>query len=156
MVPRPVPNGTSGVIVTSGASDNFIGAVAGANQNRIAFNTQAGVRVLSGSNNAVRGNAIFQNGALGIDIGPAGVTANDAGDSDAGANNLQNFPVLAVVPGGVQGTFNGAANAPMQIDLYASPACDASGNGEGANLLGSVVIITDASGNATIPVLCDT
>ena len=150
-VSQPVPNGSAGVIVTSGASDNFIGGVAGLNRNHIAFNAQSGVRVLTGVNNAIRGNAIFQNGLLGIDIGGAGVTANDAGDTDAGANNLQNFPVLSVVPGGVQGTLNSTPNAPVQIELFGSPACDASGNGEGAILLGTVVVVTDALGNATIP-----
>ena len=107
---QPVPNGSAGIIITSSASDNFIGTVAGGGANHIAFNVQSGVRVLTGVNNAIRGNSIFQNGLLGIDIGGAGVTANDAGDGDSGANNLQNFPVLNVVPGGVQATLNSTAN----------------------------------------------
>ena len=150
-VSQPVPNGSAGIIITSSASDNFIGGVGGLNPNRIAFNVQSGVRVLTGVNNAIRGNAIFQNGLLGIDIGGAGLTPNDAGDTDSGANNLQNFPVLSVVPGGVQGTLNSTPNAPVQIELFGSPACDASGNGEGAILLGTMLVITDALGNATIP-----
>ena len=64
-----LPNGTAGVIVTSSASDNFIGAVGGVNANIIAFNAQSGVRVITGINNSIRGNAIFQNGQLGIDLG---------------------------------------------------------------------------------------
>ena len=152
-VSQPVPNGSAGVIVTSGASDNFIGTVAGAGPNLIAFNTQSGVRVLTGVNNAIRGNSIFQNGQLGIDIGGAGVTANDAGDTDSGANNLQNSPVLSAVTGGVQATINSTPNMPMQIELFASPACDGSGSGEGMTLVGTVVVLTDALGNATIPFL---
>ena len=47
---------------------------------------------------AVRGNPIFANGGLGIDLNNDGVTGNDAGDSDAlGPNELQNFPVLTAV-----------------------------------------------------------
>src|SRR5207237_177422 len=50
------------------------------------------------SGNAILGNAIFGNAGLGIDLaniqGPFGVTPNDPGDTDDGANKLQNFPVL--------------------------------------------------------------
>ena len=94
-----LPNGTAGVIVTSSASDNFIGAVGGVNANVIAFNAQSGVRVITGVNNSIRGNAIFQNGQLGIDLGIAGVTPNDTGDADGNGNNQQNFPVSDGRPG---------------------------------------------------------
>ena len=117
----------------------------------IAFNTQAGVRVLSGVNNAIRGNSFYQNGQLGIDLGAAGITANDAGDPDTGANNLQNFPLIDVVTDGVQVTLNTTPSVGAQIDVFSNQGCDASGNGEGANLIGSFVVFTDTFGNATIP-----
>src|SRR5205823_12114985 len=114
----------------------------------------------SSTGNAIRGNSIFSNGTtaqhLGIDLGTNGVTANDAGDGDTGANNLQNFPVLtsASMVGGnttIQGTFNSTASTNnFTIEFFANAACDASGNGEGKRFLGSTTVNTNASGNATI------
>ena len=108
-------------------------------------------------------NALYNNGRLGIDLmpsGPAdpanGVTANDAGDGDAGANGLLNFPVLssAVVNSSVQstvdGTFDGlAAVRSYRIEFFASASADASGHGEGQRYLGFVDVVSDASGHAT-------
>ena len=149
-------NGSAGVIVTSGASGNVIGGVAGVNANIIAFNTLAGVRVITGVNNSIRGNAIFQNGQLGIDLGIAGVTANDAGDPDGNGNNQQNFPVLTATPGGVQGTLNSTPNTAFVIEYFGNSACDASSRGEGATFLGTVAVVTDATGNADAAgLLCD-
>lgn len=42
-------------------------------------------------------NRIFANQLLPIDLGGDFRTANDADDSDTGANGLQNFPVLATM-----------------------------------------------------------
>ena len=44
--------------------------------------------------NAIHSNAIFENGGLGIDLEADGVTPNDPGDGDDGANDLTNFPDL--------------------------------------------------------------
>jgi hypothetical protein len=70
--------------------------------NRIAFNTNAGVRIPNITNNPgtpgvrieIVDNAIFANGTLGIDLGDSGITANDPLDVDAGANLQRTFPVL--------------------------------------------------------------
>ena len=63
--------------------------------NAIAYNNDAGISI-SGSGppleNEMRGNAIYANGSVGIDLGDDGATENDFGDSDSGANNLQNAP----------------------------------------------------------------
>ena len=97
-------------------------------------------------------NRISANSFLGINLAPGGVTANDAGDADTGANNLQNFPVLSAVAGGVQGTLNSAADATFTIEYFANTACDApSGFGEGLTPLGSASVTTNASGTATLP-----
>ena len=42
--------------------------------------------------NRITRNAIFQNGALGIDLGGDGPTLNDPSDFDPGPNQRQNFP----------------------------------------------------------------
>ena len=39
----------------------------------------------------------------------------------------------------------------VPIELFGSTACDASGNGEGATLIGAMDVTTDGAGNATIP-----
>jgi parallel beta-helix repeat protein len=124
--------------------------------NVIAHNGTAGVLVTGGTGHAILRNSIFANTGLGIDIGPGGVTANDGGDGDAGANNLQNFPLLAVAAGGVQGTLNSTPNAAFAIHFYGNTACDPSGNGEGETYLGTVSVTTDANGAAPIPLFTAT
>ena len=100
-------------------------------------------------------NSIANNGLLGIDLGANGVTANDAGDGDTGANNLQNFPVLtsAQVVSSTQvaivGTLNSTANSQFRIEFFSSAAQDRTGHGEGQTYLGFVNVTTDGSGNAS-------
>ena len=141
-----------GVNVDGTASTNVIGGLVAGAGNEIAFNATIGVLVgQSSSDNAILGNAIHQNGTLGIDLIGNGITPNDPGDSDEGANNLTNFPVLSAVAGGVQGTLNSIPNTTFRIEFFGNTACDASGNGEGQIFLGSTSVTTDATGNAVIP-----
>ncbi|MFV1981623.1 MAG: hypothetical protein ACC655_10750, partial [Rhodothermia bacterium] len=93
----PLPNLTDGIEILSFGLQlpgDLIGGLLSARRNVIAHNGGAGVRI-DGVNNSVLGNSIFSNAGLGIDLVPAGVTANDSDDPDTGANNLQNFPVIA-------------------------------------------------------------
>ena len=104
-------------------------------------------------------NSIYSNTGLGINLIPApgtvdGVTANDTGDGDTGANNLQNFPVItsSKVTGStktIRGTLNSTASANFTIDFYANDACDGLGNGEGKTYLGSTPVTTDSGGNVS-------
>ena len=145
----PVPNGLSGMFVDGNGTT--IGGTAAGAANIIAHNGTIGVNVVGGAGHAIVGNSIFSNGELGINLGPLGVTPNDAGDGDAGANNHQNFPVLAAAPGGVQGTFNSTPNGTFTIHSTATPPAIRRGNGEGQTFLGAVSVTTDANGNATLP-----
>jgi hypothetical protein len=126
-------------------SGNVIGGVA---PNVVAFNTGAGVSVASGTGNDIQQNSIYGNTGLGIDLGGDGVTANDAGDGDTGANNLQNFPSITVAhsSGLVQGAISSTPASTFVIRLYVSPSCVP--GTEAKTALGTVVANTDGSGFA--------
>jgi hypothetical protein len=99
---------------------------------------------------------ITGNLGLGIDLAPAGPTANDVGDVDSGPNEGLNFPeITSAVSDGVsptsrvQGTIHSKPNATIQVLLYHNATCHASGYGEAGRFLASVTgVVTDSSGNA--------
>ncbi|MBK7847180.1 MAG: cadherin domain-containing protein [Zoogloea sp.] len=100
------------------------------------------------------GNSIYANGSLGIDVGGDWINTNDVGDTDTGANNLQNTPVLtsALTTGSaitIVGTLNSLASTNFRIEFFANPIPDSSGHGEGQSYLGFVDVVTNASGNAS-------
>ncbi|MBK6726958.1 MAG: right-handed parallel beta-helix repeat-containing protein [Xanthomonadales bacterium] len=150
-------NAGHGVYVGGGSFSVIVGGSSegvDAGGNWISYNSGAGVRVADGDAVRVRGNVLWNNMQLGIDLGTAGVTANDAGDGDTGANDLQNFPVLgaASVLGGnltVSGSLDSGANANYYIDVYANSSCDASGHGQGYRYLGRIDVSTAANGQAS-------
>ena len=152
----PLPNSGDGIKIDTSSSSNTIGGTVAAAGNVIAFNGGRGINALSGSGNGFLTNSIFSNTSLGIDLNVDGVTPNDAGDADTGPNNLQNFPVLTLATPDanttIQGTLNSTASTAFRIEFFSSPACDASGNGEGTTFLGFSNVTSDASGNATINV----
>ena len=155
------PLGNDRGVYIFNSSNHTIGGTAAGEANIIANSTQDGIEVFDGTGHLISGNSIYANGGLGIDLNPDGVTANDAGDGDTGANNLQNFPVLTAAATGssninIQGTFNGAASSTFTIEFFSSSTADPSGNGEGEVYLGSDTINTDGSGNATINTVLST
>jgi CSLREA domain-containing protein len=146
----PIPNlGAGGIDIAS--SGNTVGGTSAALRNVIANNVPFGVRVTAGTGNRLIRNSVFSNSGLGIDLGGAGITGNDAGDGDGGANLQQNFPVLTSAPpgGAVAGTLNSTPNTAFTIDLFSNATCDASGNGEGVTYFGSPTATTNAAGNAS-------
>jgi hypothetical protein len=155
-------NGREGVRIQSGAFNNIIGTTAPGAGNIIAFNGAdpsqggSGVHVVSdaGNGNLISGNSIFLNKTLGIDLDSqtSGVTANDDLDGDSGPNDLQNFPVI------VNATYSAAygtqigyslsskANTKYTVEVFVSDTCNASGYGEGKELLSSFNFSTGADG----------
>jgi len=136
-------NGGAGLLIES--SGNF------ASDNTIAYNGGAGVAVINnGKGNDVAINSIHDNGGLGIDLGNDQRTANDLGDADTGANDLQNFPVISAAAraaGGVTitGTINSKPSTDIDIAIYSNPA----GGNEGQVFLDHFQVHTDATGNAS-------
>ena len=150
-----VGNGAQGILVSNGASSVTIGGTTAGRGNTVAFNAGDGIYVSAGSGISILGNSFHSNTDQGIDLGAGGVTANDAGDGDNGANDLQNFPVLtsAVTTGAqitVSGSFNSTASTLFRVEFFASALADGSTYGEGQTYLGFASVTTDGSGNATI------
>ncbi len=153
-------NSLWGIRIAQGAHSNTIGGPQPGEGNVIAFNNSNGVLVGTSLNdtsraNSIRGNAIFSNALLGIDLGSEGVTANDSLDLDTGPNNLQNFPEISFSTVGstrIVGTLHSIANEEFTLDFYASSEVDGSGFGEGKRYLGSVAAMTDGSGDASFDV----
>lgn len=157
----PLPNTQLGVQF-SNSQNNTLGGTENGAANKIAFNGGPGVFVFSSTGSSIRGNSIFSNSGLGIDLGTVGgistgVTPNDPNDADLGANNLQNFPVITTVSSNannttILGSLNSTPNTTFLIDFYSNAAVDPSGNGEGGLYFATTPVTTNASGNATIDV----
>ena len=120
-----------GVLVQGNASRNLIV------NNTIAYNGGKGVRLLNGQRNSVYTNAIYENGALGIDTGDAGVNDfnNDTLASEqSSANRGINWPFIAHARGAAtSGTVTGtimSTNGSYLLQVFSDSTCDALGHGE--------------------------
>ena len=158
---NPVPNDTGIYMKSPGEEPTVVrvgimldGTTPVRVPNTIAFNVGAGIRVDQGTVTITR-NAIYGNKGLGIDLGGDGVTPNDQGDGDDGANGLQNFPLLTSATVSqrkvtIAGSFNSKPNKSYRIEFFGSGSKDGSGYGEGRWLLGATNVTTNGAGNATI------
>jgi hypothetical protein len=155
----PLGNAYSGITAYDSASSLSIGGDTPTLFNNIGYNQGPGIAVYTvgagprPSEIEIRGNRIFQNLGLGIDLDNDGITANDAGDGDTGlANDQQNFPVLTSAVNNGSSTDVGvnlaslAAGDTFRIRFYASGSCDASGNGEGENMIGIADVVQPGGG----------
>ena len=137
-------NGGGGVgIVGTGATGNRV------LQNVISVNDYTGVYVYGATGNRILSNSIFANFDLGIDLGADGPTANDPGDADTGANDLQNKPVLSSAKKSatgtttIKGTLNSTPDKIFTVQFFSNPE----GGDEGKTLLGSKSVTTNGTGN---------
>ena len=161
-----VANGANGIAIASGAElveSTTIGGTTAGDGNVISGNNSDGITLFGSGTTGVeiRRNSIHDNGGLGIDLADDdAVTPNDPMDTDTGANDGQNFPVLtgAVASGSqtqVTGTLNSNPIDPFEVEIFTNSACDASGNGEGETYQATTQVTTNASGDggftATIP-----
>jgi CheY-like chemotaxis protein len=81
-------NAINGVL-SSGGNGNII------SQNTIYSNTGTGIsQTGTGITNSYIENVIYSNTGFPLDLGASGANANDVGDSDTGANNLMNSPLI--------------------------------------------------------------
>lgn len=158
----PLGNTGRGVLIGGGGTSAGIDNIF--QFNTIAYNGFKGISILNSlsTGNLIRGNAIFENVGLGIDLeGPAG-SNTDPGDSDLGPNNLQNFPVLtaATSAGGttlISGDLNSFPSTTFTLEFFANTAADPSGFGEGEVPMGTTTVSTDGTtGNGSFAVALPT
>ena len=139
------------------ASNTTIGGTVVGEPNIVAFSgIAAGVEVTGGTSagNAIRQNSIFNNATLGIEVGLAGVSANDADDPDVGPNQKQNFPALTtvVLTGGNLDitysvpTITPNATFPLSIDFFITDGLTRSGK----TFLGSATYNEGTTPTATV------
>ncbi|MFW5446606.1 MAG: DUF4347 domain-containing protein, partial [Methylophagaceae bacterium] len=155
----------NGIVIENGGFDNLVGGTGVGEGNIIAFSGQgggattfyAGVSVTNsaGNGNSILGNSIYSSFGLGIELGAVGIAANDGGDVDSGANNLQNYPTLtsSTTSGGdttIIGSFKSNASTTYRIEFFSSATGDGSGNGEAETYLGFATVLTNGTGDGTI------
>jgi len=171
---QDIGNTAGGILLYNGlreVRDVVIGGTEPGAGNIIAFNNFGGVVIGSGDHigNSILGNSIFGNrrgtdhfgtawytDGLGIDLAWDGITANDPGDGDDGANQRVNYPVLTPIEtttsaGGasVQGTYSGPPGEMVRLEFFASSQCHPSRFGEGERFLGHLDVTTGGDGLAT-------
>jgi len=156
------PLGNSGGGISASVSIVKIGGLGAGEGNTIAFNGfdtvgSAGLEIESNSQASIRGNRIYGNVPLGIDVGTyndntLGPTPND----DTEADDIQNYPILSSVDYGasttVHAAFHSKPSATFDVDFYSDPAClsHPPALNQGQDFAGTTPVTTDASGNATI------
>ncbi len=159
---KTIDAGNNGHGIWLQSYNNHLGGTLPGSGNIIAFNNGNGIRIEDGvTGNSLLGNAIWDNGGIGIDLDGDSLSANDTDDTDTGANNVQNFPVLGSViinesgSLSLDGRIQSNANTTYRVEYFASTNGDPSGHGGAERMIGYSSITTDASGSAEFHVVLD-
>jgi hypothetical protein len=139
-----LPNTKHGVEIVD-ASGSTVGGLATSAGNIIAFNSDTGVLVDTGTGNRILSNSIFANNNLGIRL-------------ISGGNHLAVAPTLTsavTIPAAtlIQGNLVSTPSTKFTIQFFANDVADPSGFGQGRALLGAVQVTTDTAGKAKITLL---
>ena len=150
----PLGNGGAGILVSG--TTRTIGGTSAAAANTIAHNGADNVQIAGTADDvAILRNSIHASGTgaseLGIDLGPSGVTPNDPGDADTGANDLLNFPEVTsatYAAGTVTVDFDLDVPAgDYRIEVFTNPtSTDPTGYGEGEQWQNAVTVTHTGSG----------
>jgi len=144
-------NGSDGIRISQGPKHSVIGG-SPVDANIIAHNGGNGIYIMFPDDDfhLISCNSIHNNNGLGIELFPPGVNDNDAGDSDAGANQEMNYPEIDTViflPVSNETIISGTLDSPnpelCTIQIYKAVP-DPSGHGQGSEYLAAVT--TDTSG----------
>jgi hypothetical protein len=155
----PLRNGRNGIALSNFAGGNLIGGISGGG-NQIAFNGSNGVVLFpdAGTRNAILGNSIFSDTALGIDLGADGPTPNHKNGSATGPNLFENYPVLEAANSQsgvttITGTLNSVPNQEYRIEFFLNNVTNVSGFGEGKTFVGALnqLVLGDGNGDFAVP-----
>lgn len=140
----------SGVGVFLYGSGNTVGGREPGAGNLIAFNSKGVVISYSGKGNAILSNSIYSNG-IGIDHLREGNTYNRSNPSRFGPNRFQPFPIVASADvtdgaGLFRVRLKAAPNTAYAIQVFANPAADPGGFGQGQTFIGTIDATSDAGG----------
>jgi hypothetical protein len=139
---NPLPNTSFGVDIENFASGNIIGTVNAGSGNTIAFNGSAGVEVGNHAfENTVRGNSIYGNAGLGIEL-QAGTNESVVAPTIQSVQFSQSTPGTALVEGTFPARFAGTT---YTVDFYANSTIGSSGISQGRTYLGSIQIFSASS-----------
>jgi CSLREA domain-containing protein len=153
--------GQSGIFISS--SNNLIGGSSSTAGNGIFFTGGDGVFVSSGTGNSILGNFI-SGGAIdpvAIDLAPSGKASNDPQDTDTGANDQQNYPILTSVSRSgspamitMSGALNSTPNSNFLLQFFRTQgACDVVPPLTGGEVMfGSTSVTTNSNGDAPFTV----
>ena len=147
----PFPIGTTGTSLrVEQGTGTTIGGASPGDGNVITDSGAAGITVVGGDHQ-IRGNSIFANAGIGIDIGADGVTTPDPGDVDG----ILNQPLLlGAVESANTSTVTAVLDVPVGdyiVEYFDNPGgADPSGYGEGEQLVVAVPVSVTSTGGFVI------